>query len=521
VDLLAELGFAPLPAAPAASRGSSPPGAPAGADSDDFAAHMENVPAAPTAEPARTGPSAAGMRHPSGGLAAQHRDGLSFQAPLTPAIRSVEPVAVAVEPLAARPAAVEPAPADPPQGDAAARSPAAAQAMAAIEPGEVLAPEAGQAPTKDRLKSAEPDAAIGETAPDSEKPILQVAPDPLPARPTSDPVTVDPTEGALAQAAATQLEGGATSGSSDGQEATSPRPTSGADARSDAREALPQALPAEAASVVLSGPGGPAAPAGAASTGRSAQSRAPGASESGRAEARHVFEPLDGADDDGGELPLRAKAETEAQVRSLARRSDESGSKQPAADGQTGRLPHLSGASTSWHAIPQAAAGVAGDLGQFVARTPEGIVMGDPGAHSATRQVALRITKALEHDRTEIRIQLDPPELGEVDIQLEFRDLRLTATVSAERSDTLDLLQRDARTLARSLREAGIELADSDLSFASGGRHDRPDAGASGQRAIAVPHPLRAPAPLQDLSLALARPDGFVSLSDGRMDLRV
>jgi flagellar hook-length control protein FliK len=135
--------------------------------------------------------------------------------------------------------------------------------------------------------------------------------------------------------------------------------------------------------------------------------------------------------------------------------------------------------------------------------------------------VALRITKALEHDRTEIRIQLDPPELGEVDIQLEFRDLRLIATVSAERSDTLDLLQRDARTLARSLREAGLELADSDLSFASGGRHDRPDAGASGQRAIVVPHPLGAPAPHQDLPLALARPDGFVSLSDGRMDLRV
>jgi len=99
--------------------------------------------------------------------------------------------------------------------------------------------------------------------------------------------------------------------------------------------------------------------------------------------------------------------------------------------------------------------------------------------------------------------------------------LRLSATVSAERADTLDLLQRDARTLARALREAGVELADSDLSFTSGGRHDRPDAGAAGQRAMLLAHPLATPAPLLDGSLAAARPDGFVSLSDGRMDLRV
>jgi hypothetical protein len=135
--------------------------------------------------------------------------------------------------------------------------------------------------------------------------------------------------------------------------------------------------------------------------------------------------------------------------------------------------------------------------------------------------VALQITKALDQDRTEIRIRLDPPELGDVDIHLQFRDLRLTATVSAERSDTLDLLQRDARTLTRALREAGVELADSDLSFAYNGRNDQSDGGPYAQRTIVLPHALAAPAPLHDPSLALAGPGGFVSLSDGRMDLRV
>jgi hypothetical protein len=145
----------------------------------------------------------------------------------------------------------------------------------------------------------------------------------------------------------------------------------------------------------------------------------------------------------------------------------------------------------------------------------------ETGPHAAARQVALQITKALDQDRTEIRIRLDPPELGEVDIQLEFRDLRLIASINAERPDTLDLLQRDARSLARALREAGLELADADLSFAHDGRNERADAGPYAQRSINLAHPLAGVAPLQDLTPTLAGAGGFVSLSDGRMDLRV
>ncbi len=122
---------------------------------------------------------------------------------------------------------------------------------------------------------------------------------------------------------------------------------------------------------------------------------------------------------------------------------------------------------------------MSGEVAQVIARAPDGAASVEPGRHPATQQVALQITRALDQDRTEIRIRLDPPELGEVDIQLEFRDLRLTAAISAERSDTLELLQRDSRALTRALREAGLELADSDLSFAHSGRNDRPDTGAT------------------------------------------
>jgi hypothetical protein len=199
---------------------------------------------------------------------------------------------------------------------------------------------------------------------------------------------------------------------------------------------------------------------------------------------------------------------------------EEIGSRQPAGEAQMVRLPPLSGGLGAALGIAQPATVDGGALAPPVARA-EGIIAVEPGPDPAARQVALQITRALEHDRTEIRIQLDPPDLGEVDIQLEFRDLRLCATVSAERPDTLDLLQRDARSLARALREAGVELADSDLSFASGGRHERPDAGTSGQRATQLAHSLAAPAPLRDRPLPTAQPEGLVSLSEGRLDLRV
>jgi hypothetical protein len=188
-------------------------------------------------------------------------------------------------------------------------------------------------------------------------------------------------------------------------------------------------------------------------------------------------------------------------------------------DLQPGRPAQISGLQGSGVAGVHPAPGVSGDLAPIIARTADGLVSVEPGRHPVTQQVALEITKGLGQDRTEIRIRLDPPELGEVDIQLEFRDLRLTASVSAERSDTLELLQRDSRTLARALREAGIELADSDLSFAQHGRDDRPDPGSYAPRAIGL-HPLPAATARQDQAPAAASA-GFVSLRDGRMDLRV
>jgi flagellar hook-length control protein FliK len=219
--------------------------------------------------------------------------------------------------------------------------------------------------------------------------------------------------------------------------------------------------------------------------------------------------------------PLQEPAATDAAPDSQVRTADPSVRQFSTSEAQPGRPLQAAGLHGNAAAAPYAASGISGEVTQLTARASDGAASIEPGPHPATQQVALQVSKALDQDRTEIRIRLDPPELGEVDIQLEFRDLRMTASVSAERADTLELLQRDSRALARALREAGLELADSDLSFAHHGRNDRPDTGSSTQRAINLPHPLPAGASPRDLSLTLPSPHGFVSLSDGRMDLRV
>jgi flagellar hook-length control protein FliK len=294
-----------------------------------------------------------------------------------------------------------------------------------------------------------------------------------------------------------------------------------------------QAQPAAALEPALvraakAGAGVPVLPAAADSTepsgatGRSADQATPAVGDpiARAVEPRRALAAKDGADD-ADQVPQPDKpAAQDAPFGSQVRATDPS-ARQPSGDAQPARPAQISGQPGNAVAFAQPVAGAGGEIAQITVRAPDGKYSAAPELHPATRQVALQITKALDHDRTEIRIRLDPPELGEVDIQLEFRDLRLSAAVSAERSDTLELLQRDSRSLARALREAGLELADADLSFAHNGRDERPDAGAYAQRALHLPHPLPAAPPLRDLPLTLTGLDGFVSLSDGRMDLRV
>ena len=65
-----------------------------------------------------------------------------------------------------------------------------------------------------------------------------------------------------------------------------------------------------------------------------------------------------------------------------------------------------------------------------------------------------------------ISIKLKPAALGHIEVQLELsHDGRITAVVTAEKSETLELLQRDARGLERALQEAGLRTNSDSLNF--------------------------------------------------------
>jgi len=96
----------------------------------------------------------------------------------------------------------------------------------------------------------------------------------------------------------------------------------------------------------------------------------------------------------------------------------------------------------------------------------------EAAVHTATpyvpvgEQVALNLKQAIAADNNEIRIQLKPASLGTIDVKLNVgQDGRVDAVISADRSDTLNLLKQDAGTLQQALRDAGLNADSSSLSF--------------------------------------------------------
>ena len=90
-------------------------------------------------------------------------------------------------------------------------------------------------------------------------------------------------------------------------------------------------------------------------------------------------------------------------------------------------------------------------------------------AHSpnfVARQVGLQITRAIADGQNEFTIRLNPPELGRIEVRLEFAaDGGVKAALSAEKPETLNLLQRDAAALERALNDAGVKTDSGSLNF--------------------------------------------------------
>ena len=88
-------------------------------------------------------------------------------------------------------------------------------------------------------------------------------------------------------------------------------------------------------------------------------------------------------------------------------------------------------------------------------------------AAPATQMVSAQINKAANSGNTNnIILQLDPPELGRVEVRLEFGAERaVKAHLVVEKPETLLMLQRDANALDKALQDAGLETGSDSLNY--------------------------------------------------------
>lgn len=101
-----------------------------------------------------------------------------------------------------------------------------------------------------------------------------------------------------------------------------------------------------------------------------------------------------------------------------------------------------------------------------LATSPVTQANGAAAPHPGSQIVASMMQKnASESGDKVLRLQMDPPELGRVEVHMSIdKNKALKATVIAEKPETHLMLQRDAQLLERALQDSGID-SDGGLSF--------------------------------------------------------
>jgi flagellar hook-length control protein FliK len=114
---------------------------------------------------------------------------------------------------------------------------------------------------------------------------------------------------------------------------------------------------------------------------------------------------------------------------------------------------------------PQAPANIAAPA---VARTAQGAYQAQSLVPSFP-QVAFEFARHVEAGSKRFQIRLDPPELGRIDVRLSVDNSGVVqARMTVERAETLDMMQRDQRSLQQALQQAGLDMSKTNLEFSLG-----------------------------------------------------
>lgn len=86
-------------------------------------------------------------------------------------------------------------------------------------------------------------------------------------------------------------------------------------------------------------------------------------------------------------------------------------------------------------------------------------------AHVA-KQINMQVTRAVNNGTQEFNMRLNPSELGGLKIKMSFTEAgKVSAHIMAERPETLELLQREARGIERAVEAGGHKVGSEGISF--------------------------------------------------------
>jgi hypothetical protein len=115
-----------------------------------------------------------------------------------------------------------------------------------------------------------------------------------------------------------------------------------------------------------------------------------------------------------------------------------------------------------------AAHGVTLNMTNMTSLTASNVQAGQP--HPAAQAVAAALVQAADDGETKsFTLKLDPPDLGHIEVQMDFaKDKTLKAThIVTDKQDTLLLLQRDSHVLQKALQDSGVDSSGGgNISFA-------------------------------------------------------
>jgi len=100
---------------------------------------------------------------------------------------------------------------------------------------------------------------------------------------------------------------------------------------------------------------------------------------------------------------------------------------------------------------------------------PEAALYQRPETQINLPHIAAEISRHVQNGVSRFEIRLNPAELGRIDVRMEMDTSgNVVARLAVERSETLDLLQRDQRALERALSDAGLDASKTELEFSLG-----------------------------------------------------